>query len=56
MISTVSPASTTPAAALPERLFVQALDVCRGPLVLCDVRSPGHPVVFWRGALLVLLL
>ncbi|HMC14548.1 MAG TPA: EAL domain-containing protein [Albitalea sp.] len=46
----MSSASTTPAAALPERLFVQALDVCRGPLVLCDVRSAGHPVVYANAA------
>jgi PAS domain S-box-containing protein len=33
-------------ATLPDQLFVQTLDVCRGPLVLCDVRLPGQPAVY----------
>src|SRR5438093_806903 len=31
---------------LPYQLLVQALDACRSPLVLCDVRLPGAPVVY----------
>jgi PAS domain S-box-containing protein len=41
--STVKPPQAAP---LPHSLFVQALDACRAALVVCDVRQPGHPVVY----------
>ena len=38
--------SPTATGSLPYQLLVQALDACRSPLVLCDVRLPGAPVVY----------
>src|SRR5437868_1615851 len=31
---------------LPHQLVVQALDLCRAALVVCDVREPGQPLVY----------
>ncbi|GEM_PF-6029288 len=46
MSLSVLPRPADDPAALPDQLFVQTLDVCRGPLLLCDMRLAGQPVVY----------
>jgi len=41
-------------AALPHALAIQALDVCQGAMVLCDVQRPGQPIVYANPAFLSL--
>ena len=46
MSLSVSSSPPNTSATLPDQLYVQTLDVCRGPLLLADVRAPGRPVVY----------
>ena len=54
MTTVVSPTSAAAARPLPYQVAVQALDVCRGAMVLCDVRTPGNPIVYANPAFLAL--
>ena len=54
MTTVAVPGPAAAARPLPYQLAIQALDGCRGAMVLCDTRQPGHPIVYANPAFLEL--